>query len=254
MNTTSAAAGKPASTHGLSTPRCAAATARRWVTDAPTRMFHALFALSFALAWVTGDSEHWRALHVTLGYTMAGLLAFRVAYGFVGPRPARWSSLARRLAGAPAWWRATAAGLRRGDVPWRQGQNLLMATAMAALLLFVVPLALSGYATYADWGGEWLAEVHEAFANAMLLLVLLHLGLIGLMSVLRRQNQTLPMLTGRVSGSGPDLVPSQRQWLAGLLLVAVFGFGAWQWSESPNGLLPSASNGDAISASERNDD
>jgi cytochrome b len=250
MNTASTST----ATHGSSTPHCTATTARRWVTDAPTRMFHALFALSFALAWVTGDSEHWRALHVTLGYTMVGLLAFRIVYGFVGPRPARWSSLARRLAGAPTWWRATTAGLRQGNVPWRQGQSLLMAAVVAALLLFVVPLAASGYATYADWGGEWLAEVHEAFANAMLLLVLLHLGLMGLLSALRRQNQTLPMLTGRVSGSGPDLVSSQRHWLAGLLLVAALGFGAWQWNESPNGLLASASSGGAASARERDED
>jgi cytochrome b len=253
MNTapTPSLPGRPASARGTTTP-CLAA--RRRVTDAAMRMFHALFALSFALAWATGDSEHWRALHVTLGYTMVGLLAFRVVYGFVGPRPARWSSLASRLAGAPAWWRAAAAGLRRGEMPWRQGQNLLMAAVAAALLLVLAPLALSGYATYADWGGDWLEEVHEAFANAMLGIVMLHLGLIALLSALRRQNLALPMLTGRVYGSGPDLVPAQRQWLAGLLLAAVIGFGAWQWSETPHGLLPTAAHGEPVSAGEGDDD
>ncbi|MFO1296120.1 MAG: cytochrome b/b6 domain-containing protein [Rubrivivax sp.] len=204
-------AGGPAPAPGTAAQRFTAAAARRWVTDAPTRMFHALFAVSFALAWITGDSEQWRALHVTLGYTMAGLLAFRVVYGFVGPRPARWSSLARRLAGWPSWLRTVTAGLRRGGtaVPWRQGQNLLMAAAMAALMLLLAPLALSGYATYAEWGGrigssagEWLEEVHEAFANVMLALVLLHVGLIALMSIVRRQNQARPMLSGRVPGAG----------------------------------------------------
>lgn len=246
MDTTPSLPGQPGSALGAVTR-----PARR-VTDAPMRMFHALFALSFALAWLTGDSEHWRALHVTLGYTMAGLLAFRIVYGFVGPRPARWSSLASRLAGAPAWWRAAAAGLRAGAVPWRQGQNLLMAAVVVALLAGLVPLALSGYATYAKWGGDWLEEVHEALADAMLAIVLIHLGLIALLSVLRRQNLTLPMLTGAVSGSGPDLVASQRQWLAGLMLVAVIGLGAWQWSESPHGLLPS--HGDVAAAVDLDDD
>lgn len=240
--------GPPGSALGTVAPRAV----RRRVTDAPIRMFHALFVLSFALAWATGDSEHWRALHVTLGYTMVGLLVFRIVYGFVGPRPARWPSLASRLIGAPAWWRAATAGLRRGEVPWRQGQNLLMAAVVVALLAGLVPLALSGYATYAEWGGDWLEEVHEAFANAMLAIVLLHLGFIGLLSALRRQNLTLPMLTGQVAGSGPDLVPSQRRWLAGLMLVAVIGFGAWQWRESPHGLLPL--HGDAASAAELDDD
>ena len=80
---------------GASTP--APAHSRR-VVDAPTRMFHWLFALSFAGAWLTGDGERWRALHVVLGYTMAGLLAFRIVYGLVGPRHARLGLTWRRLA------------------------------------------------------------------------------------------------------------------------------------------------------------
>ena len=137
-------------------------------------------------------------------------------------------------------------------------QNLLLAAVLAALMLLLAPLALSGYATYAEWGGksagEWLEEVHEAFANAMLALVLLHVGLIALMSVLRRQNQALPMLRGRVSGPGPDLVHSQRRWLAGLLLLAVLAFGAWQWRESPHGLLPLHAGAGAVSATDGDDD
>ncbi len=229
---------EPRAARAAATPRPAA---RRRVTDAPTRTFHALFALSFALAWASGDSEHWRALHVTAGYTMVGLLLFRIVYGFVGPRPARWSSLAARVSGAAAGWRAaTAAVLRCGAMPWRQGQNLLMAAIVVALLAGVLPLALSGHATYAEWGGDWLEDVHEAFADAMLTIVVAHLGLIALLSALRRHNLALPMLTGRVSGAGPDLVPSQRTWLAGVLLASVIGLGAWQWSESPQGLLPSS--------------
>ncbi|MFP5400059.1 MAG: cytochrome b/b6 domain-containing protein, partial [Gammaproteobacteria bacterium] len=56
--------------------RAAAPAPSRRVVDAPTRMFHWLFALSFAGAWLSAESEHWRALHVTLGYTLAGLLAW----------------------------------------------------------------------------------------------------------------------------------------------------------------------------------
>ena len=61
------------------------------VWDAPLRVFHWLLALCFAGAWLTADSESWRLLHVTLGYTMAGLVAFRVLWGFVGPRHARFA-------------------------------------------------------------------------------------------------------------------------------------------------------------------
>ena len=80
---------------GLATARPQGAGRGRRVIDAPTRMFHWLFALSFVGAYLTADGERWRMLHVTLGYTMAGLLAFRVLYGRSGPRQAKLSALWR---------------------------------------------------------------------------------------------------------------------------------------------------------------
>jgi cytochrome b len=241
-------------THTATTPSFGGSTAvaapaanprGRRVTDAPTRMAHWLFALSFVLAYLTGDSEHWRALHVAAGYTLAGVLVFRLLYGLFGPRQARLSALLRKLAGIPGWLRATLQGSAPTAAHWRQGQNLLMAVAIAALLLGVLPLTLSGYATYNEWGGERLVEVleelHEFFGNFLLLMVLAHLALIAGLSALRRKNQALPMLTGRVEGNGPDLARRNHAWLAALLLVAVLGYGAWEWQQAPDGLLPSAS-------------
>jgi cytochrome b len=218
------------------------ATGRRTI-DAPTRMFHWLFALCFLGAYVTADGESWRALHVTLGYTMVGLLAARLLYGLFGPRQAGLGVLWRKLAGWPAWLKSLRSAANWQAVNWRQGQNLLMAGAVVALLVTVVPLTLSGYATYDSWGGEWLEEVHEFFGQTFLTLVLAHLALILGLSLLRRKNQALPMLTGRVAESGPDLVKNNRPLLAAALLCAVLGFAAWQSQQFPNGLWPAG--GDA---------
>jgi cytochrome b len=218
-------------------PSRAAATRR--VTDAPIRMFHWLFALCFVGAYASADSEHWRLLHVTLGYTLAGLLAFRVVYGLVGPPQARLSQLWRKLAGLPAWVAALEAG-KLGQPAWRQGQNLLMALAVVALLAAVLPVTASGYATYNDWGGDWLEELHEAAGKVFLWLVLGHVGLIIGLSLLRRKNQALPMLTGRIAGAGPDLAQRNHGWLAALLLAAVLAFWAWQWQDRPQGGPPGA--------------
>jgi cytochrome b len=208
----------------------------RRVIDAPTRMFHWLFALSFVGAYLTADGERWRLLHVTLGYTLAGLLAFRVLYGLFGPRQAGLGQLWRKLAGAPAWLRSLTAAPGLTAINWRQGQNLLMSLAVFSLLVMVVPLTLSGYGTYNDWG-DWLEDVHEFFGEAFLMVVLGHMALIAGLSLLRRKNQALPMLTGRVEGPGPSLVKHNRVWLAVMLLAAVVAFGAWQWQQSPKGLV-----------------
>ncbi len=208
-----------------------AANPVRRVTDAPTRMFHWLFALSFLGAYVTADGERFRLLHVTLGYTMMSLLAFRVVYGWWGPRSLGWGLLWRKMSSAPRWLTTTLSARSLAEVNWRQGQNLLMAGSVAALLLLVIPLTLSGHATYQAWGdimgGDWLEELHEVFGEGLLMVVLAHVGLILGLSVLRHKNQALPMLTGCVEGAGPSLVKHNRAWLAGLLLVAVMAFGVW---------------------------
>ena len=228
---------------------------RRLVTDAPTRMFHWLFALSFVGAYLTAESEHWRLLHVTLGYSFAGLLVFRVLYGLFGPRQAGLGLLWRKLGAAPAWLRSLNTGTA---VNWRQGQHLAMALAIVLMLALVLPLTLSGYATYNDWGdalgGDWLEETHELFGNAFLAVVLAHLGLIALLSALRRQNLALPMLTGRVAGSGPSPVQHNRVWLAAAVLLAVLAFGAWQWQDSPRGLVPGLGTASALSQGSDHDD
>ncbi|MEO0004312.1 MAG: hypothetical protein RLZZ22_2004 [Pseudomonadota bacterium] len=214
-------------------------TGGRRVTDAPTRLYHWLLALSFLGAYLSGDGESLRALHVTLGYTMAGLIVFRLLYGLFGPRQVRLSVLRDRLAPGLAWLRGLPANLARGQVDWKPGQNLLMALAITWLLLGVLPLTLSGYAIDHEWGGEWLEELHEFLGNGYLMLVLTHLGLLLGISLLRRRNQALPMLTGRAPGKGPDLVRRNQGWLAVLLLLAVLGYWRWEWREAPNGLLSS---------------
>jgi cytochrome b len=204
-------------------------------------MFHGLFALSFLGAYLTADGEHFRLLHVTLGYTMAGLLVFRVLYGLFGPRQAGLGLLWRKLTGLPAWLRSVRGAPSLSAINWRQAQNLLMALAVFALLGMVVPLTLSGYGAYNDWGdvlgGDWLEEVHEFFGEALLFVVLAHLALIAGLSLLRRKNQAAPMWSGRVDGPGPNLVQKNRVWLAALLLIAVLAYGAWEWQQSPNGLV-----------------
>lgn len=209
----------------------------RLVIDAPIRMFHALFALSFCGAYITADSEHWRLLHVVLGYTLAGMLAFRLVYGLVGPRPARLSTLWRKSSGTWAWLQTVKAALSEGGswqtVAWRQGPILLMAASLTSLLLVVLPLTLSGYGTFHEWGGDVGVEVfealHEFFGNTALVLVLAHLALLAGQSFWRKKNLALPMLTGRIEGKGPDLVPSNRAWLAAGLLLSVGVYWAWEF-------------------------
>ena len=65
------------------------------IWDFPVRVFHWLLVLNFAIAWLTAESEPWRLVHVIAGYTVAALVAFRLLWGLVGTRHARFSSFVR---------------------------------------------------------------------------------------------------------------------------------------------------------------
>lgn len=236
----------PGPTQAAGTQSQRPASPGRRVVDAPTRMLHALIAISFAGAYLTAEGERWRALHVSLGYLLGGVLLARIAYGLVGPRQARVVLWFRKLAAAPAWLRASAAALASGSwntVGWRQGQNLLMAVLIALLPLLLVPLLLSGLAPHLEWvqGGlaDALSELHEALGEATLAVVLAHIGAVVALSLIRRQNQARPMLSGRVPGAGPDLARRNHGLLALLILAAAVGFLAWQVQSTPQGLWPS---------------
>lgn len=198
----------------------------RLLVDAPVRVFHGLFALSFTGAWLTAESERWQEVHVSLGHALGGLLLFRLAYGLFGPRQARLSLLSHRAAGFGRWLQSARAG--RPDLTrlatHGMGLAILLSMAVAA------PLVLSGVASDAAWlaRDELWEEVHECFANAALALVLAHLALIVVLSLLRRKNLVKPMITGRTDGSGPDVAKAQRGWLALALVLAYVTFLGWQ--------------------------
>ena len=201
------------------------------VWDAPVRVFHWLMVLSFAGAYLSAESERWRLLHVTLGYTMAGLVAFRIVWGVLGTRYARFSTFVR---GPRAVARYVGAMLR-GEPEHHTGHNPAGALAILALLGLTVAIAASGWTTYNDLAGEWVAEAHEVAANLMLLVVGVHIAGVVVASWLHRENLVRAMVTGRKPGLPADGVRSAWRTVAVLLLAGVLGFWWLQWQGAPTG-------------------
>ena len=201
------------------------------VWDAPVRVFHWLMVLSFAGAYLTAESERWRLPHVTLGYTMAGLVFFRILWGLTGTRYARFSSFVR---GPGAAARYLGALLRRRP-EHHTGHNPAGALAIMALLGLAIAIAVSGWATYNDIAGKWLEEAHEAAANLMLAIVGLHIGAVVLGSWLHRENLVGAMIHGRKTGRPDEGIRSAWRSVAALMLVAVLGFWWLQWQSAPAG-------------------
>ena len=163
------------------------------VWDIAVRLFHWSFTLCFAGAWLTAESERFRDIHVFLGYTMLGLVAFRLLWGVVGPRHARFTSFVRGPAAVARYLRS----LLAGNPEHHLGHNPAGAVAIVLLLALAALAGLSGWAVYNDLGGHWLEESHEFLAGAMLAVVGVHLAGVAVASWLHRENLVRAMLTGR---------------------------------------------------------
>lgn len=187
------------------------------VWDAPTRIFHWTLALSFVGAFITAESERYRDIHVLLGYTVLGLIAFRLVWGIAGSRYARFSSFAFGVRDLLAYVRSLLTLSPRHYV----GHNPAGSVAIYALLALGLLAGATGYATYNELGGEWLEDLHEGFANAMLAVVFVHIAGVVVSSLLHRENLAGAMVSGYKHGAATDAIRGPRRVVAVLLIAAV---------------------------------
>jgi cytochrome b len=174
------------------------ATVRVW--DPLVRIFHWSLVGLFTFAFLTGDE--WQKPHEVAGYTIAGLIAFRVVWGLIGSRYARFASFIYR----PSTVAGFLADTMRMKARRYLGHNPAGGMMVAGLLLAIVGISLSGWmmTTDAYWGVGWVEELHEAAAFTALGLVALHVGGVIVASFEHGENLVRAMVTGRKRAPGPD--------------------------------------------------
>ena len=207
----------------------AAAHMRVLVWDVPVRVVHWLLVLSFATAYATSESDRWRLVHVTAGYTMAGLVAFRLVWGLLGTRHARFAAFVRGPRAVSAYLHSLVNGTPEHHV----GHNPAGALAIVALLTLTALAAGTGWAVFTERGPEALEEVHEIIGNFMLLVVLAHVAGVVVSSRLHHENLVRAMFTGTKAGGPTEAIHRRWRLLGALVLASVMGFWVWQWRTAP---------------------
>lgn len=162
------------------------------VWDPFVRTFHWSLATLFLAAYVTGEDAG--RVHVAAGYAIAGLIALRIAWGFVGPRHARFGNFVRSPRAVLAYLR-DAALLK---APRYLGHNPAGGAMIIGLLVMLLGSGITGYmmTTDAFWGSKWVEEVHETFANLTMGLVVFHVLGVLFSSFVHGENLVKSMITG----------------------------------------------------------
>lgn len=197
------------------------------VWDLPTRLFHWLLVILFAVQWWSGKAERIE-IHVAAGLTLLGLIVFRLLWGLFGGSTARFSHFVRGPGAVIAYLRG-----RRGPAI---GHNPIGGwSVILILLLLAVQIGLGLFASdedYLDTGplahlvsfesARALAHNHEILFNILLGLAGLHVLAVLFYLLVRRDDRVMPMLGGtrtEVAGAEP-LRPAPLWRFAGAVALA----------------------------------
>jgi cytochrome b len=200
---------------------------KKLVWDLPLRLFHWLLALLFGAAWLTAEMG-WLDWHFYAGYGIATLLLFRLAWGLVGPRYARFGSFVAgpvRVARYLRDWIAGRAQEPAGHTPPGGWMILLFIALLGAQVATGMVNSHDGMdAGPWYWGAsrEFRALGHAWHARLFdVLLVLAAVHVAAVLAYLLRPGINLvgPMFTGRKL-TGEPAIPGSRLPLAAALLAA----------------------------------
>lgn len=209
---------------------------RLLIWDLPTRVFHWLLVASFATAWISFDDNRYLDVHVYAGYLFFSLLIFRLIWGAVGSRHARFRAFAYDW---PSVW-AYLRGLLNGQAARHLGHNPAGAWAIFAMLALGLAVSLAGILVLGGEEGHGplrgflpfavgtaAKAAHQVLAWSMLALVALHIAGVVVESFVHKENLIWAMIAGHketaIAGGGVS-----RHGVVGvLILAAAFGYTAF---------------------------
>ena len=214
-------------------------TAKVW--DLPTRLFHWLLVMLVVAMVGTGLAGKLEQ-HMVIGLALLALLLFRLIWGFVGNRQARFADFLAGPGAALAYLR----GLFGKNAPHYVGHNPVGGYAVFAMLALLLLQAVSGLFTSDDIATDGplfglvsssvsarMSTLHRLTIDAIYIVVGIHLLATLFYLLVKRENLVKPMVTGNkqlepaeadkvaASAQGPGIVAAAI--LFALCLVGVYG-------------------------------
>ncbi|MDK9724665.1 MAG: cytochrome b/b6 domain-containing protein [Sterolibacteriaceae bacterium MAG5] len=212
----------------LDSRRDGAAASRLRLWDLPTRLFHWTLVVLVAIAFVSGfKGGNGMDIHGKAGIGIAGLLAFRLVWGFAGSTYARFASFVRGPAVIRTYLRGEWHGVGHNPL------GALSVLALLGLLAFQVGTGLFGNDDIAFNGplqalagkdtSDLLTGLHRKSLWLLLALVGLHVAAIGYYARAKKENLVRPMITGWTDAPPEGARPASGGGVLAFLFAVAVG-------------------------------
>ena len=186
------------------------------VWDWGVRVFHWGLVLCVGVCACTGflAAPNWLNLHLTAGTIIAGLIVFRLVWGWTGSGYARFSSFAVSAPGLRQHFSDIMEGRRVRHLGHNQAGALMVYALLAVLILLIISgvIALGGAVKQGPFAfalsfaaGRTAREIHELLAFSLLAMIAAHWAGVAFESWRLRENLMRAMFTGRKSGGAESL-------------------------------------------------
>lgn len=217
------------------------ATVRIRIWDAPIRLVHWAMVVLIAISWWTAENGELE-YHRYSGYTLLGLLVFRLYWGFAGSSTARFANFVRGPRAILAYLKQMPSRVADRSHIATPGHNPLGALSVIALLaLLLTQVGLGLFAVDVDGiesgplshlvsfdTGRDCAELHEALFDVLLVFIALHVAAVLFYLLYKRDNLIAAMIHGHRSHSAGDSPRLSFASLPRLLIgIALAGLVVW---------------------------
>jgi cytochrome b len=219
------------------------------VWDLPIRLFHWALAVLIGVAVITqnigGNAMEW---HFRAGYAVLALLGFRIVWGLIGSRYARFSSFLYHPSTIIGYLRGHKDALKEKYI----GHNPLGSLSVIALLGVTLAQAVTGLFANDDiaYDGPLVKFISkdlsdsvtwfhkEVSATLIYVLVCMHVAAVAFYYFRKRQNLVKPMITGYhdVDFDAPEANDSWAMRLFALTLFVACAGGVYclvNWQQPP---------------------
>ena len=208
------------------------------IWDLPTRLFHWLLVVSLFAAWYTSEQEgEMVEQHMLIGYFILGLVLFRIIWGFVGTKHARFASFFPTPSVVKQYISEVSTTKNT------TGHNPLGAIMVFIMLLLILFQATTGlfinddifsegpyYGVLNEYWQQVASFIHHNSFNLLIAAIALHIAAILYYRLSKNINLVLPMITGKKPAdevNQNESISNSKLWLAGVLIILVTVFVYW---------------------------